>query len=73
MGNVSIYDASNASNAEPVSTGGVTMLLAYEFEDSTFNLQKEGRFKVAYVDGIDAITSSHYWAKFVVEIQINTE
>ena len=73
MGNISIYDASNASITEPVSTGGVTMLLAYEFEDSALDVQNDGRFKIAYVDGIDAITSSQYWARFVVEIQINTE
>lgn len=73
MGNVSIYDASNASITEPVSTGGVTMLLAYEFEDLALDVQNDGRFKIAYVDGTDAITSSQYWAKFVEEIQINAE
>jgi hypothetical protein len=73
MGNVSLYNITNASNEEPVSTGGVTMLLAYQFEGQSLDIEKEGRFKIAYVNTTDAITSSRYWTKFVVEIQINPE
>ena len=73
MGNVSLYDPTNASNEEPVSTGDVTLLLAYEYEGQPLDEETEGTFKIVYIDGTNTITSSRYWAKFVVEIQINSE
>jgi hypothetical protein len=73
MGNVSLYDPTNASNEEPISTGGVTLLLAYEYEGQPLDEQTEGTFKIVYIDGYNAITSSRYWARFVDEIQIISE
>ncbi len=73
MGNVSLYDSTNASNEEPISTGGVTLLLAYKYEGQPLDEETDGTFKIVYIDGTNAITSSRYWAKFVVEIQINNE
>ena len=72
-GNVSVFDASNASNEDPIGEGGVHMLLAYEFEGKPLNITTDGQLKIAYVNGSDAITSSKYWAKFVAEIQIILE
>jgi hypothetical protein len=72
-GNVSIYDATNASNEEPLTSGGVEMILAYEYEGQPLDALQDGRFKIAYISESGSITASKYWAKFVVEIQIIPE
>ena len=73
QGNISLYDASTPSNPDPIAAGGVTMILASQFEDQPFDLEKDGRFKIAIVNGYDTVTSSTYWAKFVTTIEIHTE
>ncbi|MBU0497905.1 MAG: hypothetical protein KKC68_03290 [Candidatus Thermoplasmatota archaeon] len=70
MGNVSVYDATNASNENPIATGGVTLLLVYTFEGNPLNISQDGHLKIAYVNGPETITSSKYWAKYVTEIHI---
>jgi hypothetical protein len=73
QGNILLYDWTNASNAEPIAIGGVTMILAYQFEDQPLDVEIDGRFKIAFINGTDTVTSSKYWAKFVTEIEIYTE
>lgn len=63
-GNIPVYDV----NGNPVGTGGVTMLLAYEEEGVSYFYG--GPLRMAWVSNDDLITDSPYWPKYVDELEI---
>jgi hypothetical protein len=73
LGNVDIFDPENASNATPIGQGGLTMVLAYQYEGTLLNASKDGVLKVAFLDTQGSITTAGLWWKYVVALQIIPE
>ena len=73
LGNVDIYDPENASISTPIGHGGLTMVLAYQYEEILLNTSKEGALKVAFLDTQGSITNAGLWWKYVMALQIIPE
>jgi hypothetical protein len=71
QGNIDTYNATNASDANPMGNGGVTMILSYMKDDEYLNESNDGNLKIAFVsDREELITSSGIWWKYVVSIEV---
>ena len=73
LGNVDIYNADNASDPNPIGNGGVTMVLAYQYEGKSFNESKDGKLKIVFLDEQGSITAGYLWLYKVTSIKIITE
>ena len=74
LGNVNIYNASNASDSNPISTGDVIMILCYQKDGEYLDENSDGNLKIAFVNqDEEKITNSSFWRKYVVSIEINEE
>lgn len=73
LGNVDIYNPDNASDSNPIGKGGVTMVLAYQFEGKSFNESKDGKLKIVFLDEQGSITAGNLWRYKVTSIKIITE
>jgi hypothetical protein len=74
QGNANTYNSTNASISNPIGNGGVTMVVAYKKDGSYFNESTDGKLKIAFVNkDEELITSSKFWIKFVVSLQIIPE
>jgi hypothetical protein len=73
MGYVPTYNPDNASDAQPIGYGGLTMTLAYKYEGEFLNESKDGNLKIVFLDDQGSITSSVLWWKYVDAIQVISE
>ena len=73
IGNVSIYNPSNASDPNPTGTGAMTMVLAYQYEGDWLNESNDGKLKIVFLDDEGSITESSLWWKKVTSIRLITE
>ena len=73
LGNVDIYNPDNASDPNPIRKGGVTMVLAYQYEGKSFNESKDGKLKIVFLDEQGSITAGYLWLYKVTSIKIITE
>ena len=73
LGNVDIYNADNASDPNPIGNGGVTMVLAYQYEGNWLNESNDGKLKIVFLDEKGSITQASLWWKKVTSIKIITE
>jgi hypothetical protein len=73
MGDVPTYDPDNASDAQPVGYGNLTMALAYKYEGEYLNESKDGKLKIVFLDNQGSITSSGLWWKYVDSIRVISE
>jgi hypothetical protein len=73
LGGVDTYDPMNASDASPIGHGGLTMVLAYKYEGEYFNISKDGRLKIVFLNDQGSISSSGLWWKYVEAIQVTSE
>jgi hypothetical protein len=73
LGNVDIYNPDNASDPNPIGAGGVTMVLAYQYEGKWLNESNDGTLKIVLLDEKGSITQASLWWKKVTSIQIITE
>jgi hypothetical protein len=73
IGNVSIYNPSNASDPNPIGTGTMTMVLAYQYEGDWLNESNDGKLKIVFLDNEGSITESSLWWKKVTSIRLITE
>ena len=73
MGYVPTYNPDNASDAQPIGYGGLTMVLAYKYNGVYLNESKEGKLKIVFLDDQGSITSSGLWWKYVDAIHIISE
>jgi hypothetical protein len=62
-GQINIYD----SNGNYVTTGGVTMILAYEEDGHTYF--NGGPLRIAFINDDEPFTDSYLWTKYVKEIE----
>jgi hypothetical protein len=72
-GHVYTYDTENASDAQPMGYGGLTMVLAYKYNGTYLNESNDGKLKIAFLDDQGSITSSKLWWKYVDAIQVISE
>ena len=71
LGDVDLYNASNASDATPIGNGRATMIIAYMKDGQYLNESQDGKLKTAFVNGREEIiTSSDLWRKYVISIEI---
>ena len=73
LGNVNIYNADNASDPNPIGNGGVTMVLAYQYEGNWLNESNDGKLKIVFLDEKGSITQASLWWKKITSIKIITE
>ncbi|MBE3139561.1 MAG: hypothetical protein IMZ53_03155, partial [Thermoplasmata archaeon] len=73
LGNVDIYNPDNASDPNPIGKGGVTMVLAYQYEGNWLNESSDGKLKIVFLDEQGSITAGHLWLYKVTSIKIITE
>lgn len=73
LGNVDIYNPDNASDPNPIEKGGVTMVLAYQYEGNWLNESNDGKLKIVFLDEKGSITKASLWWKKVTSIKIITE
>jgi len=73
LGNVDIYNADNASDPNPIGNGGVTMVLAYQYEGNWLNESNDGKLKIVFLDEKGSITQASLWWKKITSIKIITE
>lgn len=73
LGNVDIYNPDNASDATPISQGGLTMVLAYQFNGNYLNESQDGKLKIVFLDNEGSITNAGLWWKYVVSIEVIPE
>jgi hypothetical protein len=73
QGSVTIYDPDNASDPNPIGTGTMTMMLAYQYEGNWLDESSDGKLKIAFVDEQGSITKASLWWKKVTSIRIITE
>jgi len=73
LGNVDIYNPDNASDSKPIGKGGVTMVLAYQYEGEWLNESNDGKLKIVFLDEKGSITQASLWWKKVTSIRIITE
>ncbi|MCX6663549.1 MAG: hypothetical protein NTZ75_04810 [Euryarchaeota archaeon] len=73
LGNVDIYNPDNASDPNPIRKGGVTMVLAYQYEGKWLNESNDGKLKIVFLDEKGSITQASLWWKKVTSIRIITE
>ncbi len=72
-GQVDIYNPENTSDPNPIGTGNMTMVLAYQFEGGWLNESNDGKLKIVFLDEQGSITKASLWWKKVVSIRIITE
>lgn len=72
-GFIDIYNASNASDPDPIGTGNLTMILAYQFDGEYLNETTDGPLRIAFVNEEGAITRAKLWWSQVIKIEILTE
>ena len=71
QGNLDIYNSTNASDENPISVGGVTMIICYEADDEYLDESKDGKLKIAFVnEDEELITKASLWWRFVYSIEI---
>lgn len=73
IGDVNIFNATNASDSTPLGKGNMTMVLAYQFEGELLNKSSDGTIKIVFLDQNGSITESTLWWKKVVSIHVITE
>jgi hypothetical protein len=73
LGNITIYNPDNASDPNPIANGGVTMVLAYQYEGQPLNESKDGKLKIVFLDEKGSITAAYLWRYKVTSIQLITE
>lgn len=73
QGHVNIYNPDNASDPNPIGTGNMTMLLAFQYEGNWLNESKDGKLKIVFVDEEGSITQASLWWKNVTSMRIITE
>jgi hypothetical protein len=73
LGNVDIYNPDNASDPNPIGNGGVTMVLAYQYEGNWLNESNDGKLKIVFLDEKGSITQASLWWKKITSIKIITE
>ncbi|MBE3136785.1 MAG: hypothetical protein IMZ43_05260 [Thermoplasmata archaeon] len=73
LGNVDIYNPDNASDPNPIGKGGVTMVLAYQYEGNWLNESSDGKLKIVFLDEQGSITAGYLWLYKVTSIKIITE
>ena len=73
QGYVDLYNPDNASDSNPIGKGNMTMVLAYQYEDTWLNESSDGKLKIAFLDEKGSITKSSLWWKKVISIRIITE
>ena len=72
-GDVPTYNPDNASDAQPLKYGGLTMVLAYKYNGVYLNGSKDGKLKIVFLDNQGSITSSGLWWKYVDAIRVISE
>jgi len=74
QGNLDIYNSTNASDENPISIGGVTMIVCYRVDGEYLDESKDGKLKIAFInEDEELITSASLWWKFVYSIEIIEE
>ena len=74
QGNLDIYNSTNASDENPISIGGVTMIICYEADREYLDESKDGKLKIAFVnEDEELITKASLWWRFVYSIEIIEE
>ncbi|MBN1860381.1 MAG: hypothetical protein JW840_02845 [Candidatus Thermoplasmatota archaeon] len=73
IGNVNIYDPTNASDPTPIGQGNLTMVLAYYYEGDWLDESSDGKLKIVFLDEEGSITESSLWMKKVITIRLITE
>lgn len=73
IGNVTIYDPTNASDPNPIGQGNLTMVLAYHYEGDWLDESSDGKLKIVFLDEEGSITESSLWMKKVIMIRLITE
>jgi len=73
LGNVDIYNPDNASDSKPIGNGGVTMVLAYQYEGQWLNESNDGKLKIVFLNEKGSITQASLWWKKITAIRIITE
>jgi len=71
QGNLDIYNSTNASDENPISIGGVTMIVCYKADGEYLDESKDGKLKIAFVnEDEELITKASLWWRFIYSIEI---
>lgn len=74
IGNIDIYNSTNASDETPIDKGNVTMILCYRYQDEYLDEEKEGKLKIGFINTEkELITKSSLWWKYVISIEVIKE
>jgi len=74
QGNVDIYNSTNATDENPISIGGVSMIVCYKTDGEYLDESTDGKLKIAFVnEDEELITKASLWWKFVYSIEIIEE
>jgi len=74
QGNLDIYNSTNASDENPITIGGVTMIVCYAKDSEYLDESKDGKLKIAFItENEELITKASLWWRYIYLIEIIEE